>query len=312
MKYYGMYRALVITNKDPEMFGRVKLYVPDIMPEIDPIDGSIWALPANNPIGGRNESFSEEVNFAGTCYIPPKGSWIWCFMEGGNPNKPFYFGSLDLKNTKVLPENQVGSDYQKKWTIFKSHEGRCIVISDDEDDCRVEITGKKRKLDVPPTGNVASVYQIDENQTTILLDEREDREQLLIRTHKGDFIDINITDQTLRASFKGGITIASEGNVYLKGKKINIKSDMDCNIQAGKEVNIKGMMNTNIEASITLNLKGNNTQLGSGGVLSIKAGGTVAIDGSMTMIQQGLAQKANGAGLADSENPTGERNKPLI
>jgi len=33
-KFFGMYRSRVIDNKDPEMFGRVKIQIPDLMPEI--------------------------------------------------------------------------------------------------------------------------------------------------------------------------------------------------------------------------------------------------------------------------------------
>jgi len=69
--YFGFYRAKVLENKDPEKFGRIKVWVPDIMPEIEPeihpkelndtvdgfnvtIDKGLWAYPANNPVGGRS------------------------------------------------------------------------------------------------------------------------------------------------------------------------------------------------------------------------------------------------------------------
>ena len=68
------------------------------------------------------------------------------FFENGNPNRPYYLGGLNLQNTKILPECQVGNNPHKKWVIYKSNSGRTIVISDDPDDERVEITGKKRQL----------------------------------------------------------------------------------------------------------------------------------------------------------------------
>ena len=72
---YGMYRAKVIENRDPDMFGRVVVWIPEIMPEVEENTG-IWARPANNPIGGRNEEGEADHHFAGTSYIPPKGSWL--------------------------------------------------------------------------------------------------------------------------------------------------------------------------------------------------------------------------------------------
>jgi uncharacterized protein involved in type VI secretion and phage assembly len=140
---FGNYRAVVVDNKDKEQFGRVLVWIPDLMPEVDRTKG-IWARPANNPLGGRNTEDSSDNNYMGMSYIPAKGSWVFVFFEGGNINKPYYFGALDLENTKVLPENQVGSEYEKKWTLIKSGEGRAVVVSDDPDDERVEITGKKR------------------------------------------------------------------------------------------------------------------------------------------------------------------------
>ena len=190
-RLYGNYRAEVIDNKDTDKFGRVKVWIPDLMPDI-PKQKGLWARPANNPVGGRNAEGDSESHYMGTSYIPKKGSWVWVFFETGNINRPYYFGALDLQNTKVLPENQLGSNYEDKWTIFKSHKGRTIIISDDPDDRRVEITGRKKKLTGDsPTGGTDSVYEIDANQNTILLDERSGQEKILIRTYKGDFIHID-------------------------------------------------------------------------------------------------------------------------
>ena len=145
---YGNYRAKVIDNKDKEQFGRVFVWIPDLMPFLDSTIDGIWARPANNPMGGRNteDASRPDNHYAGSSYIPLRGSWTWVFFEAGNINRPYYFGALDIENTKVLPENQLGGSYQHKYTILKTHAGRAIVISDDPDDARVEITGKKRQL----------------------------------------------------------------------------------------------------------------------------------------------------------------------
>jgi len=169
---------------------------------------------------------NSEHHYMGTSYIPKIGSWVFVFFESGNPDNPYYFGSCDLENTTVLPENKVGTNYEDKWTIFKSHAGRTVIISDDPDDERVEITGKKRLLKEPPTGDENSVYNIDNNQTTILLDERKGREKLLIRTYKGDFIHIDIDEQNLQINFKNDIMIECGGKLSIKaGKDIHIKTN---------------------------------------------------------------------------------------
>lgn len=252
-RLYGNYRAKVVDNKDKEMFGRILVWIPDIMPLVDDTTG-IWARPANNPIGGRNKQEGESENyFMGSSYIPRKGAWVWVFFEAGNINRPYYFGALDLENTPVLPENQVGTNYEDKWTIFKSNDGRTIVISDDPDDERVEITGRKKlmknkDLTQPPTGDTYSVYRIISNQNTILLDERDGKEKILIKTHKGDFIHIDIDDSDLEIQFSRDMHLALGGNLFvrtqgemhfLSGGGITMSTAGEINLFAGKRFNIE-------------------------------------------------------------------------
>ncbi len=286
--YYGFFRAKVIDNKDPEMFGRVLVWIPDLMPEV-PDDQGIWALPANNPVGGRNEDGDDSPYFSGSSFVPPKFSFVWIFFEAGNPNRPFYFGALDLENAKVLPECQVGTDYEKKWVLFKSHNGRTIVVSDDDEDCRVEITGKKRSLAEPPSGDTGSVYTIDGNQTTILLDEREGKEKVLIRTHKGDYFNIDIENQKLQVYFKSDVLIKSDGN-------IRIDSFSDIDIKAAGKANIEGASDVNVKAGEALNLQ-------AVGQINELGGATVRIHGTSTSLQSG----ASPSGSAANAETTGGR-----
>ena len=51
---HGFYRAKVVDDKEPEKFGRVRVWIPDLMPEIDENNG-IWARAGNNPGRGPAE-----------------------------------------------------------------------------------------------------------------------------------------------------------------------------------------------------------------------------------------------------------------
>jgi len=309
---FGNYRSKVVENKDPEMFGRVLVWIPDLMPEVQQ-DKGIWARPANNPLGGRNMENDSDHHYMGTSYIPKKGSWVFVFFEGGNINRPYYFGALDLENTKVLPENQLGSNYQDKWTVLKTHEGRAIIVSDDSDDARTEITGKKRELKTPPTGDTASVYKIDDNQTTILLDERDNLQKLLIRTYKGDFIHIDIDERKLQIQFEDDFQIESKGNLYLtveddmhiKSKNGDIyfqaeagniytKAALDILEQSGGDYSEKAAKGHYTGATDNINRL-------SGANINDDAGGT-------KNDQCGTAQNAKDSQDATSAEPKGERN----
>lgn len=307
---YGNWRALVVDNKDKKKFGRVLVWIPDLMPEVDRKEG-IWARPANNPLGGRNMEGDSDNHYMGSSYIPKKGSWIFVFFEGGNINLPYYFGALDLENTTVLPENQVGSNYENKWTIIKTSEGRAIVTSDDPDDARTEITGKKRQITDKPTGDTGSVYTIDGNQTTILFDEREGMEKILIRTYKGDFLHIDIDEQSLQAYFKEDIRIECDGDFYLTvNGDINVKSkagDGAIEFAAGSlDINASGDFKNkaggghHISAQTTANV-------GSLATINRKAGGVINDDGASLNQQTGAAAPAEEAGTAEEAEPKGER-----
>ena len=305
---FGFYRAIVVDNKDPDMYGQIQVWIPDTMHNI-PQDKGIWAMPANNAIGGLNSDGNEEHYYAGQCMIPPKGAWVWIFFEGGDTRKPFYSNSIDLQNSKVLPECQVGSAYQSKWVIFKSHKGRCIVISDDPDDARVEITGMKRQLSNPPSGDTASVYTIDGNQTTILMDERDGKEKILIRSHDGDFIDFDITNKKLSIKISGDIEIKSEGSLYLRSTNdMNIFSQGKINIQSSDDLNLKSGTNLNGQAEAQVNMKSSsNINIEAGATLNNRATGPINSDGSGIVDMAGASSTAGEAGPATSPEPIGDR-----
>ncbi|MHA1814387.1 MAG: hypothetical protein ACTSX1_00125, partial [Candidatus Heimdallarchaeaceae archaeon] len=308
--------------------------IPDLMPEVQQSEG-IWARPANNPLGGRNMENDSEHHFMGSSYIPKIGSWLFVFFESGNINRPYYFGALDLENTKVLPENQLGSNYEDKWTILKTHEGRTIIISDDPDDARTELTGKKREMletNEAPTGDIASVYKIDDNQTTILFDERAGKEKILIRTVKGDFFHIDIDEQELQAYFKNDIKIKSDKNIYITAKQeihiaseksfIRVKAEEDIDIFSKTgDIFITGESGTfELRIATQANLSsGDDFNILSGGTLNYQsgsdinglAGGNMNLDAGGNLNEQsgaaGPAAEAISGSEAELADPKGER-----
>lgn len=246
-KYHwsGIYRAKCIDTVDVRKQARIRVWIPDLMPEIDDTKG-IWARPANNPLGGRNMTENEagdDHHYQGSCMIPPTGSWLYIFFENGDPSEPRYFAACDIATTEgeindpsVPAECRVGSEYWKKWIPIKTRKGRILIFSDDADDERVEITGKKRFLDktntkyyeedAPPDADDYSCKEIDKNQTTVLLDERNGKEKLLIRTWKGDFLHIDIDERMLQAYFENDIRLETNGSFHLK-----VKGDMNVEVE---------------------------------------------------------------------------------
>ena len=259
--FFGFYRALVIDTKDPQFMGRVKVRIPDLM--VDPVNtgdycsDGLWAHPANNYLGGRNINDTSNVRcdmsdaqYQGSCLIPPKGSHVFVFFEKGDPNRPFYFASAEYGETIVPPENRIGPDYDKKWTLLKTHQGRTIIVSDDDFDSRVEITGKKRLMENPPFGDAESVFAIDDNQTVFLIDERENNEKVFLKDYRGNYIKMiqnedssihgkRLNDQ-LHIYMHDDIHIDTPKNIYITaGENIHIRAGNDIYINALHDMFIK-------------------------------------------------------------------------
>jgi len=306
-KFYGFYRAKVVDNVDPDKYGRVLVWIPDIMPSINDDEG-IWARPGNNPMGGRNLEDDKGNYYEGSSFIPKIGAWLWIFFENGNPNRPYYWGALDIENTQTLPEVQQGEEYTHKWVLFKSHKGRAIVISDDPTDRRVEITGKKRNMNTPPSGDWDSVYEIDGNQTTILLDEVEGREKLLIRTVKGDYIHVDIDEQELQIYFKNDIKIKTDGNLHLTvAKNMNIDIGQNTSLKVGGDTSHQTTNFYSTQSMSTHFFSGIGDFKTTGAYISQNTGGMYAVDSGIEVKEVGASVPAITAIPEKPETPVGDR-----
>ena len=342
-KWNSFYRALVVSAEDEKQLGRVKVRIPDIMPELGEdgtgewCDDGLWAHPANNYLGGRNVQDTtgercehEDAWYQGSCLIPPKGSWVFIFFEQGDPNHPYYFGAGDFGQRKVLPECQQGPEWWKKWVLIKTRKGRCIVISDDEDDARVEITGKKRLIANEPDGDDASVFEIDANQTVIQLDERPGFEKVLIKDYRGNFINIHTDNKGLKDQlhifFQDEIHIETLTNMFIKvGGNMDIKVDGDYKLKVGGSMHRKSTLETKEKAlsfdrfALLSDKRTALTQISDlTGIEAIRTAGVKIDDGAGVIINQTVIMPSGG--FLDVEisykhgffNTSGEINSSMV
>lgn len=341
-KLYGFYRAKVTEVDIPEFeeYGAVRVFIPDVMTGLDPeyneeTMGYI-AYPANNPVGGRNDKGKESYGW-GSVYVPRKEDWVWIFFEAGDRKKPYYFGALNIKNTKIPPEQRKNftsgrpNEPHTIYTVLRTHRGRSIVLADSEDIQRIEITGKKR-MSSPASSPAAedqdsNYHIIDDNQTTIVLDERDGKEKLLIRTRKGDFLHVDIDERMLQGYFKKDIRLQTEQDLHLQVKRdihvlverdvyYRVKGEQDTRVEkffrefVGKDKHEKVKGNIFRNSDQTIHDKSGQTHNSeSGSSTNIKSGGPISINGSVTREQMGAggATGAKNAKLADPIDPEGIR-----
>lgn len=309
----GFYRAKVTevdyNNND---YGEVRLFIPDLMTSEDSDydeegEMGLIAMPANNPIGGRNSDNSGSYGH-GMVIVPNVGDWVWCFFEGGDTKKPFYWNAINIMNSKLPPQNRNVAEPNKVYTLMHTKDGRTIVLADSEDVQRVEITGKKRwnllsgaqdRLDVSPDdlspdGDDQDPYRIDTepgedeepndqdgedgNQSTILLDEREGQEKILLKTWKGDYIHMDVDERELHMYFKNGINIKTD-----KSFELWVGTNMITNV-VGIQSTVVGL-GVNFTAGLSIN---HMTAMN----YNIKAAGEIKTDGSKRYDQSGKSKPA--------------------
>jgi len=300
---YGFYRAKCIeADIEDNDYGAVRIWIPDLHTDLDPDapeDVGLIALPGNNPVGGRNDEDKNSYGW-GIVMIPRPGDWIWVFFEAGDPSKPFYFAALNIKNSKIPPEHRINQEGSKPiephtiYTILKTHKGRSVVVADSSDVERIEISGKYQSGAATDSGGDSTdPYTIDGNQTTILFDERDGKEKVLVRTHKGDFFHIDVDEQKLQAYFKEDITIKTDANFYLQISQdmhIHVTGNMYREVEEETHIKSGGSIyeqtdsdkNTTVSGNNSTNISGNNNETISGNSSEFVSGNkSIGVSGNM-------------------------------
>ena len=121
---YGLTRALCVETIDPWKENRVRFYHPILH---DP-ETPVWSLPFAAPVsamGGFDDS--------GLTWIPPAGSTLVVFFEGGQRDSAFYIGTAWHRyrgpGGNMLLDLYPSREYQ---SIYQGHRTVYLVGPDDE------------------------------------------------------------------------------------------------------------------------------------------------------------------------------------
>lgn len=199
----------------------------------------------------------------------------------------------------------------RAYTIIKTHDGRAIVVVDSPDMQRVEITGKKRRLySEDPSGDVESAYQIDKNMTTILLDEREGKEKVLIRSHQGDFIHFDIDERQLQIGFMNDIIIKTMGTLHLSAAKdmvLHCDGDFHQFVGGKLVLSCSGNYEKRVSKDDHSEISGNK-YITTAGSQHLKAGASIHMQAGQKITKQsGMALKAKTGKPKEPSSPQGGR-----
>ncbi len=114
--FYGKYRGIVTSNKDPLMMGRIRARVPDALGDLE----SGWAMPCA-PFGGSG---------MGLFALPDEGAGIWMEFEHGDLDYPVWsgcwWGSMaDMPSKMIVPPLMAS-----KKVMIKTSGGNSVLIDD--------------------------------------------------------------------------------------------------------------------------------------------------------------------------------------
>ena len=81
-RFYGVYRAIVVDNKDPKELFRLRLKVPQVL--YDQTSDWAWGSFPNTAI-----------------FLPEINTGVWVMFEGGDPAFPIWLGSFSPGTTPL-------------------------------------------------------------------------------------------------------------------------------------------------------------------------------------------------------------------
>lgn len=119
-RWYGVYPALVLDNKDPDGLGRVKVALP-WSPDSSGGGYEAWARIATLMAG----------NDRGSWFIPDPGDEVLIVFEGGDARRPYVIGGLwNGLDTPPQSMDAGGNNYLK---VIRSRSGIKITLDDTPD-----------------------------------------------------------------------------------------------------------------------------------------------------------------------------------
>lgn len=171
-KFFGLYRGIVLDNKDPKNQGRLKVAVPGVygndLSTGQPLE-STWALP----------KFDMAGNNWGTEFIPPVKNpdgtsvMVWVEFEMGDQKKPVWSGCFIKPDHLFEPMREIYSDKSKPYG------GYCITtprqnhfyINDNDDKGVIELVDRLQQYLRISSGETQFIELKDKFGNTIRMDE---------------------------------------------------------------------------------------------------------------------------------------------
>ena len=223
-RYYGIYPAIVVDNKDPEGLFRIRplcraigISRPEAVPE------NYWAFPCLPGLGNDAAGAS-----SGDVWVPDEGSNVWIQFEHGDPAHPVYMGGF-VNRRKDMPELDHEAALRKG---VRTRSGHFLRFSDDGDDLHITLAkgdgaGSQTAsfLTFDKDGGVALS---NDKGSLLYLNAQDDQVSLMVANEDQEteaLCMLGLDEITLAT--KGGASLGIKGeNVTINGEKLILNGQM--------------------------------------------------------------------------------------
>ena len=219
--YYGVYRATVIDNADPDGQGKVMLHCPQVHGADYP---KVWSWP-ETPYAGNGFGFWA---------VPDIGQFVYVRFDHGRPDKPIWHGgwwgagdpTTDMVPTKV---------------VLATLEGMKIVINRAQQTILIEQT-------------LGNSILIENDDVTIMHDSQINVRGQNILIQSDGLTEVRAQGQCLVEALDD-VSITSLGTIAVNAADtLTIVSADAVNIQAAKEINLQCDTDVNLLSTTNINL----------------------------------------------------------
>lgn len=214
-KYYGVYRAIVADNKDPEKRGRIQLYSPDLG-ETEALD--VWVDPAFDYACGKSTPKH------GVFWPPEIGDFVRVAYSHGNPSTPtVYWGGWYIKDG--VPDglgHDEGGDSKKGTAPIKrglvTKAGHALTFNDKTDHEAVTLLWKDGSASL--TIDEHATVTITTGNSHIVVDKQNKKIEILDENSNKILLDSNGVSVTTSKDVK----VTADGGVTVKAATVDIDS----------------------------------------------------------------------------------------
>lgn len=232
-KYYGLYRAQVVKNDDPETRGRIQILCPEV--------GHTAALDR-----WVDPSFTGAGDDRGWFWPPEVGDSVWVSFERGDANRPnLYFGGWF--GDKELPSELAYASKVPKRRGFVTRTGHTLVIDDESGKERIELKWRKPSSQPSDTDSAqrngdsatllfdpnGSVSITNKNKTTVLLD-AQNKKIVVEDKDNGNTVTLDSSGVTIKT--QKDVVIADAANCKINAKNVTIADGADSPAVRGSDL----------------------------------------------------------------------------